>query len=292
MFEKMSNSWQLVRASWAVLKSDKELIWFPVLSGITMFIITLVFLIPIGVILGIVSAATGVSGNSTGSDILGFALMFLFYLVSYTIVIFFNTALIGAAMIRLDGGDPGVGDGFRIATGKFRDIVGYALISATVGVILRFLEERLGWLGVLVSWIGGMAWNLVTFLVIPVLVAQDVGPVEAIKTSSALFKKTWGEQVAGNFSIGAVFFLLYLLAIIVGFGLIALAISLESGLLIGLFIGLFVFTLIALGILSSALNGIYQAALYRFAETGIAPDEFDIEIIEGAFKPKRKRGMV
>src|SRR5690606_11214815 len=95
-------------------------------------------------------------------------------------------------------------------------IVAFADMRATVGLILRFLQERGGIIGNVVSWLGGIAWNLATFLVIPVLVAHDIGPWEAIQTSASLLKRTWGEQITGNWSVGGVFFLFYLLIIVVG----------------------------------------------------------------------------
>ena len=290
MFSSWGNSWQLVKASWAVLKSDRHLVWFPIISSITMIIVTLFFLIPIGAIFSAVGFFTDTM-NSSGMEIIGFAFAFLFYLVTYTIIIFFNTALIGAAMIRLDGGKPTLADGFNVARERLGTIIGYALISATVGMILRMIEERLGILGQIISFLGGLAWNMATFLVIPVFVVQDISPIEAIKRSADLLRKTWGEQVVGSFSIGAVFFLFYILAFAVGIGVVILAASLESPVMIGAALFLMIIAFVALGIVQGALNGIYQAALYRFAETGVAPDEFDIEIIKGAFKPKRKRGL-
>jgi hypothetical protein len=288
MFSSWSRSWQLVKASWAVLQSDKELLWFPVISGITMLIITIVMLVP-GVFVGISMAAVGTSEGV--SQVAGFIGLFIFYLVTYTISIYFNTGLIGSAMIRLDGGDPTLSDGFRIANEKLGKIVVYAALSATIGMILRAIRER-GILGQIAAGLFGMAWNLATFLVIPVLVAQDIGAWDAIKYSTNLLKKTWGEQITGGFSIGGIFFLGYLLLIFVGgFLVFALASATQSLAITGIGIVTIIFLMIALGILQGALSGIFQAALYRYAETGTAPDNFDIELIQGAFKPKKKRGI-
>lgn len=288
MFESWGRSWQLVKASWAVLQADKELIWFPIISGITVLIISIVMLVP-GIIFFVSVNLSGASEST--AQILGFVALFIFYLVTYTITIYFNTGLVGAAMIRLDGGDPTVSDGFRIANEHFGKILTYAAISATIGMILRAIQER-GFLGRIVAGLFGMAWNLATFLVIPILVAQDLSAWESIKHSTNLLKRTWGEQITGNFSIGGVFMLFYLLLIFGGIFLIgALASATQSVAFVGILVALFVFLLIALGIIQGALSGIFQAALYRYAETGTAPDNFDIEVIQGAFKPKRKRGM-
>ena len=218
--------------------------------------------------------------------------LFVSYFVSYTVIIYFNTGLIGAAMIRLDGGDPTLSDGFSIANERLTKILGYAAIGATVGVILRIIEQRAGFIGDIIASILGLAWNLATFLVIPVLVATDMGPIDAVKHSASLLKKTWGEQIAGEFSIGGIFLLFYLLVIVVG-GLLAYVLGSVTGsaLLVGIMIFAIVVAVLVLATIQGALSGIYQAALYRYAELGVAPDNFDIEIIEGAFKPKRKRGL-
>ncbi|MGB1288751.1 MAG: DUF6159 family protein, partial [Aggregatilineales bacterium] len=231
MFSKFGNSWQLVKASWAVLKSDKELVWFPIISSITMIIVTIFFLIPIGAILSAVGFFTG-TYDGAGMEIIGFIFTFFFYLVTSIIVIFFNTALIGAAMIRLDGGDPSLADGFNIARSRLGTIVGYALITATVGMILRMIEERLGFLGQIISWLGGLAWGMATFLVVPVLVVNDVTPIEAIKRSASLLRETWGEQVIGSFGIGTIFGIFYMLVIVAGVALIMTFASIESGVLV------------------------------------------------------------
>ena len=282
MFGNFSRSWQLVKASWAVLKSDKELILFPIISSITLIIVSIITAI----------AAFFLYGNQSEGSVVGYIGLFISYFVSYTIIIYFNTGLIGAAMIRLDGGDPNLSDGFRIANERLTKILGYAAIGATVGVVLRIIEQRAGFIGDIIASIFGLAWNLATFLVIPVLVATDMGPVEAVKHSASLLKKTWGEQIAGGFSIGGIFFLFYILVFIVG-GLLAYMIGslTSSSILVGIVIVLMVVAILVLATIQGALNGIYQATLYRYAELGIAPDDFDIEIIQGAFKPKRKRGM-
>ncbi len=102
-----------------------------------------------------------------------------------TVIFFCNTALVGAALIRLRGGDPTVADGFRIAASRVGPILGYAFIAATVGMVLRAISERSGFLGRLVVSLVGFAWNLATFLAVPVLVVEDVGPIEAVQRSAS-----------------------------------------------------------------------------------------------------------
>ena len=192
MFTRISNSWQLVKASAAVLRADKELIIFPIVSGIGVIIVTLTFALPM-FLAGLFDAAF--FGQN---QVVGLLVAFLFYLAHYFVIFFANSALVGAAMIRLRGGDPTVDDGFRIALKHVGPILGYAFVAATVGMILRWLSERSGTLGRIVVSLVGIAWNVTTYLTVPVLVMEEVGPIEAIKRSASLLKKSWGEQIVDN----------------------------------------------------------------------------------------------
>jgi len=279
MFARISNSWSLVKASWAVLRADKELIIFPIIAFVGSIIVTITFAVP----MALTRLFEGV--NSSSSQITLAILVFLFYLVQYTIVIFANSALVGAAMIRLKGGDPTVGDGLRIASQHFGAILGYALIASTVGMVLRWLSER-GLLGRIVSSLFGLAWNIVTYLVVPILVVEGVGPIEAVKRSGALLKKTWGEQIVGNLGIGLVFTLIIFALILLFVPVIVAVAATKSAAVIISTIVLFVLVIIAFGLIGSALNGIYTAAVYRYATEGDAGSFFDTELVQNAFRAK------
>jgi hypothetical protein len=270
----------LVKASAAVLRADKELILFPILSMVGVLIVTVTFAVPM-ILAGVLETVT-----EQGGQAVGVVVGFLFYVVQYCVIFYANTALVGAALIRLEGGDPTVRDGFRIASQRLGTIIGYALIAATVGMILRALAERGGLLGRIVSSLIGMAWNMATFLVVPVLVVEDVGPLEAVQRSAQLLKKTWGEQIVGNLSIGLVFGLIGLLVFLGGLPLIILAVGTDSVAVIGLAVLLFVLALVTVGVLSSTLSGIYSAAVYRYAAEGNVSGHFDADLVQSAFRHK------
>jgi hypothetical protein len=277
MIEKFSRSWALAKASATVLKSDKELLLFPVISSIATLVVAATFILPM--------FAMGLfEGGEPGPGT--FVLGFLFYVSQYFVIFFFNTALVGAAMIRLEGGDPTVADGMRIATSKIVPILGYAMIAATVGMILNALKERAGFLGQIVISMIGVAWTLATAMVVPVLVAQNVGPIDAIKESVALLKKTWGENILGNAGIGLAFGLIMVGVIVVG---VTLAILFSTAVSPWLGLGVGVLTIVAvlvLGVIQAALSGIYAAALYRYAVDGQAPAGFEGGALQMAFQPK------
>lgn len=283
MFRRLSNSWELIKESAAVLRADKELIVYPIVSSIGVLLVTATFFIPI-VLSGV---ADGIlTGGGDQMTIVSFIVLFIYYVAQYFVIIFANTALVGAAMIRLKGGDPTLGDGFRIAFSRLGSILGYALIASTVGMILRTLaQKRESFLGRLVISLIGMAWNLATFLVVPVLVVEDVGPFEAIRRSSQLLKKTWGEQIAGNFGIGGVFGLISIAyALVLGVPLGYLAVALEAPVLFIALIALLVIGFVIFGLLSSTLSGVFAASVYRYAAEGATDTYIRSEFVQNAFQ--------
>ncbi|MBP6703619.1 MAG: hypothetical protein KBH14_06155 [Vicinamibacteria bacterium] len=281
MFQRFSNSWALVKASAEVLRADKELMVFPVISAALSVLVLITFAVP-SVLAGLFDAA----GGESGLPLAGYVVGFLFYVVQYFVIFFCNTALVGAALIRLRGGDPTVADGFRIASSRLGPIMGYALIAATVGMILRSISERSGVLGKIVVSLVGLAWNLATFLVVPVLAAEDVGPIDAVKRSGAYLRKTWGEQIVGNAGMGAVFGVMTFGSILLGLILFIAAAFTESTALMAMVgVGLVV-TLVGIALISATLGGIYAAALYRYASEGDAGTFFSPDMVKGAFQQK------
>ncbi len=285
MAGKFAASWSLVKASAAVLKSDRELLVFPLLSGLATLLVVASFALPFLAAGGLLHLRE-ISGNHAGLAAGDYALLFLFYLCQYAVIFFFNTALVGAAMMRLDGDDPTLGDGLRLAWSRLPAILGYALIAATVGVLLRALEERAGFIGRWIIGLLGVAWTVATFLVVPVLAATDVDPVTAVKESATLLRRTWGENLIGNVGMGIAFGLLFMALLLAGAGVLALAVAAHSALLIALVAVAVVLAFILLALVQSALQGIYAAALYRYATDGNAGGGFDADVLGQAFRVK------
>ena len=282
MFDRLSRSWGLVKASASILMKDRSLLIFPLISCIAVVLVVACFALP----LGGMSALDGLSGeDGRPVSTAHYVVAFLFYLSQYFVIFFCNTALIGAVMLRLDGGAPTVGDGLRIATSKFFAILGYAFIAATVGMILRAIQERVGFIGQIVVSLLGVGWTLATYLVVPVLAARDVGPFEAISESAELLKTTWGESVIGQAGLGAAFGLIYFGVMICGMLLVAMAAALHSVALTVMAAIVVILAVIFTALIHAALSGIYAAALYRYATDTQATAGFDSQALEQAFRP-------
>jgi hypothetical protein len=267
-----------------VLRQDKELLVFPLVSSIAMLLVLASFVAPI------VASGWGRELVETREPTAAMAIWaFGLYFAQYTVMFFFNSALVGAALIRLRGGDPTVADGFKIAFARLPTILGYAAIAATVGMILRMIEERAGFIGQLVTGLIGAAWTIATFLAVPVLVAENIGPVDAVKKSATLLKETWGENLIGGAGIGLAFGLMIVLTLVLGFGLAAGAAAMShSAIAFVTFAGITVVAIMGLALVQSALHGVYAAAVYCYAEDGKPAAGFDTALLENAFAPKRR----
>ena len=280
MSNRFSRSLGLVKASAALLKSDPQLLVFPLVSAVSMVAVLLCFALPM---FGL-AAFDGLGGGAEGSPLV-YSTAFLFYVVQYFVIFYFNAALVGAAMMRMDGGTPSFSDGLRIANSRFGAILGYAVLAATVGIILRAIQERVGFLGRIIVGMLGVGWSVATFLVVPVLVARDVGPVQAVKDSAGLLKQTWGENVIGQAGMGFAFGVIQLAVLASGLVLVGLAASVSAALAVAL-VALTIVAVLATVLVANTLSGIYAAALYRYAADGDCIG-FDKAVFETAFLPKQ-----
>lgn len=273
MFRTLGNTWKIVKISWRVLLKDKELLWFPVMSGVGVLIV-------IAIAAGVFGAmgtferlgSSGEAQTQTGDVIVGLLALFgAFFMINY-----FNAALIGAARHRLKGGDPDLGTGFSAVNRHLPAVLGWTAISVVIFLILQYLRNRQsGFLYDLIVGIIGAVWAYMTFFVIPVLIVEGVGPIEAIKRSAGYFRRTWGEQLASNFGFGI---------LRIGVGIIAavpIALIASISPIAAIIIGV---PVIGIGFAAvQALEGIFKAALYEYVAEGVQPQFFDRETLAGAY---------
>ena len=215
MFRTIGNTWQITKLSWKVLQLDRELIFFPIMGTIGALIV--------GVIAAGVFAGTGtfdrLGGGEAEFNIVDLIITLAAYFGGLYMVIFCNAALIAAARERLEGGDPNVMSGIRAVRGMWLAILGWTIITGTVGLILQALQSMardnshgvMRIVAVILISLLQTAWAYLTFFVIPILVVERVGPITAIRHSGGLLRRTWGEQLTASFS----FFIIYLIAVLI-----------------------------------------------------------------------------
>jgi len=277
--------WELMKQSFAILKSDKQLMLLPIASAISCVLVS-------GLVLGIgglsaflVVFHTNWKSSSWLNSVLIWGAIFVFYVVNYVVIVFFNVALITAVSERLEGRRPTLRGGVAKAWERKAKVAQWAFLEATVGVILRMVESRLGVIGRLITKLLGAAWALASYFVAPILAFEDLGPVDALKRSARLFRETWGEELVSQFTMGFIFVLLGL----AGFGA-WFAVAITGG-KAGLFAAtalLFLY-FVALGITNASVQGIFSAALYQFATTKAVPPGYAPGNFSMAWGPKKKK---
>jgi hypothetical protein len=285
VFDKISRSWSLAGQCWDVLKQDPALLVFPLLSSIALLILLGSFALPV------LALAHGIQTSMDGSTahtsrLLFYIALYAFYVVSYAVMMFFNSALIGVALKRLDGESATIGEGLQMAIANLPAIVGYALIAATVGTILRAIEERVGLIGRIVVAIVGAGWTLATAMTLPVLVQEGLGPIEAISRSLDLLKRNWGENLIGNggISLGIAVITIPVIVLITLLMLAAASThALGSIVVAGM---IFLLTVIMVGLVSTTLHTIYTAALYRYATGAKDNAGIDGDLLAAAYRQK------
>lgn len=270
-------SWNLMKQSFSIIGQEKELLVFPILSGLFSIAFLAAMVLP-SIILPFLSS------NEFVLDGLFYLIGFAIYFGLAFIATFFNVATVNTAKRRFAGESATFFGSIAFAFSRIHVILLWSLLAASVGILLRLLDNlarRLGPFGrvamAIVNMVLGLAWSIMTIFVVPVLVYENLGPFAAIKRSLTTLKKTWGEAVIGYVGLGFASILFYLLAALVGgvIMMIGLFTFELAGLLIGLFISIALVLLV--GLIFNAANKVYLTALYVYATTGQAPSAFSAE---------------
>jgi ABC-type multidrug transport system fused ATPase/permease subunit len=280
MLERFRRSWSLIKASAALVRSNKALLLFPVFSGLAMLAVIVTFLAPL-------AGGWDFDDSSAASETAQYVWAFGLYVALYFVSLFFNTALVSVALLHLSGSPGGLREGLARAAARAPAVLGYALLAATVGLLLRMIEERVGWVGRITAALIGVTWTVATFLVVPSLAARSIGPLDALSESAALLKQTWGENIAGNVGISFVFTLGYALIICGMLGAVWTAVAASPELAVAI-LAVLAILFVALTLMHSALQGVYSAALYCYATLGEAAPGFSADALGGAFRNRKR----
>lgn len=181
---------------------------------------------------------------------------------------------------RLRGDDSSVSDGMSVATAKLNRIVSWTLVSIAVGLVLQVIADRFRLAGTLVSNLLGLAWNLGTMFVIPVIALEDLPVRESLRRSASIFKSKWGESVVAQGTVG--------LAVMLAAFPAMLVVALFAAISVPLAISAAVLLFGALALISGALDAVVDVALYRYAMDGTVLGAFTAEDLDGTFQPKRR----
>ena len=280
MFATIGRSWEFAKISYRILWDFKKLIVFPVISSAAAIVVTASFLLPLW---GTGMLAKWTSADETSSSLSMWVTLFIFYFANYFVIVFFNSALTACALKVLSGQPPTIGDGLRMAASRTPQIFGWAVLSAFIGVALRAIENANEKAGQFIAAILGSAWTALTFFVVPVVVIEGLGPIEAFKRSLGILKSTWGEALVGNFSLGFLGLLVTLPALLIAGLLGYAAVSAGSMVLMVAAIVLGVGLIALCAATSAAADVIFKAVLFNYATGKTLPESIDTTSLSDAF---------
>lgn len=297
MFDRLARGWSMARGTFAMMRRYPILAVFPIISGAIFLLIVAPIVLSLLPQLKSMYAVSGPIWQKIGSSDIN---RIEFYVAAAPVVyalsvigMFCNVALIHCTLRCYAGEEPSVRAGFAAAKGCLPQILGWALVSLTVGAALTalesFLKDKLGFLGSLIGGLFEFGWAVVTYFVLPVLAAEKLGPIAAVRRSSTIVRSKWGELLAGETCFGLVGFLLFVLAAAIFFAGLALQLSFGVA---ALGLGPVLMALGALGgialmVVLPALSTIFQAGVYVYATTGQVPAMLDANLVAGAFQPKK-----
>ncbi len=282
---RISRGWALAQQSWSVLKNDLSLAWFPVLSIIVSALGAAAIWVPTLMARGALNMQEidQLSQGADQHDPVMYAAGAATAYVSTFVTIFFNVALAACAVRSMRGEDTKVSEGIKAALNRIWPILGWSVLTTTVGLVLQVLERRAPFLGRIAARILGAAWAIAAFFVVPVIAFEGAGPVRSLQRSASVVKARWGEGATGAATISVVTFLISLL-VIAAAAVCAFLLFAANLVLVGYaVIAIGVLAVLVISILSSALSQIFRVAVYEYAAGGQTPGGFDQRSLQSAF---------
>ena len=274
---RISNTIALAQVSWRVLRKDRELLVIPVLSFLaSIAALALIWLPTLSAV-----DTSGLAGKSEDPGAILLVVGVITAMVLSIVSVFFNGALVAGAYERLSGGDPTVRSALGRAVSRLPGLLPWAILTGTVGLVLQAARERAGWLGRFVVNMVGMAWETATFLVVPAVVIDDHGAVSGLKASASLLKRTWGENIAARVGFGLLGFIAIIPAVVVVAAAGALG---GAALVLGILVAVPYVALLV--VVLTALNAVFQTALYLYATTGSVPTGFADSNLQASFSTR------
>ena len=271
---RFSNGWTIANNSFKVLKENRQLIVFPILSGISMILIVASFFT---VALGF--AGWNVDNISDPGKVESYAIVFAFYIINYFVIVFFNMALIHCTSLYFKGEEVTIRKGIDFSMSRIGSIFAWAVFAGTIGGILKIIQENVGSLGKIITGIIGIVWSVATFFVVPVIAYENLGPIGAFKKSAKLMREKWGESIGAGFS----FFLIEIVAIL-AIAIMAFLLAISTNVIVGVAIA--VIGLLLLMTVISALKTIFISAIYHNIN-GDPVELYNQQFIDNLFETKK-----
>jgi hypothetical protein len=306
---KFTRSWRLFASSCQIIGRQPKLLLFPLVAFAFTVVIALFFIAPAALLptghalsqsahwqaaahrfveLQPVVSTTYSKTQHVGLTGAGYAYVAVLYLTSMFCATFFNVAFYNEIIKALAGDEVSIRAGLRFACSRIRAILLWSLFAGAVGLIIKTLEERLGWVGRWVMRLVGTVWSVASVFVIPIIVREgNANPFTLLRTSAATLKKTWGESLIGYVGITFASWIMLLGSVIflVGTGVVSVWLGHPDFIFVA--VGLWLVAMFVYGYFISLAGHIYRGALYVYASEGVVPEPFTAELMDAAWKVKK-----
>ena len=262
-FSRLKTGWALTKDSVRVLRTNPELTMFPLVGSVA-------GLVYVGLLFGGSLLAGGL-----GSNVVGYALLFVLYFGSTFIASFTTAALVHETRTAFDGGEPSVKNGMAAAWRNKGTLLAWSAVSATVGIVIQVVQGQDNPVANVLASIVSVAWSILTYFVVPVIAFEDVTVREAIRRSGETFKNTWGETAGAHFGVGIVTILFMIPVVLLAVGVVILGAGSGSGFGFGASVAVGGVLVVCAYLFSTTLSSIAKTALYVYATEGTRPSAFE-----------------
>jgi hypothetical protein len=302
---RFTRSWLMFKTSLSIVANNRELLLFPIVTAILMIVIFLFFLAPVALLPTGYSITQVEHWQQVGNWIVessgdserphfstpALAYLVFLYLGSMFLATFFNVAFYNEILAALSGEAVSLGRGFRFAMTRLKAILMWSLLAGVVGLVIKALEERLGLIGRIVVRLIGVAWSVASVFAVPIIVRDEdaTNPVQTLKKSAEILRRTWGEALIGyvgvSFASGLIVLASLMLLVLAGI----VSFALNTGWIIGIAAVLWLVGVIAFAYLTSVMSQVYKGALYLYASEGIVAAPYNADMFNSAWKFKKKK---
>lgn len=321
---KIKRSIHLLKASFAILFREKKLLLFPFVASGMALVVALFFFAPVALYptghpyssaahwsaVGErvtqtfaphdsgghpVSVGVGAGLAGGGHIIFQHGWLTLFFAIAYFVSMFLatfcNVAFYHEIMQALNGQAVSIRRGFQFASTRWRAVLMWSLFAGLVGYIIRLIEQRVGFLGKIITGLIGFAWSMACVFIIPTLVRdkETTNPVKLLRHSAGTLKRTWGELVVGFVGLEAIMILIVIpfMCIVIVIGSLSHHVVFYHVVIMPLLIFLATFLMmLPLSWIRNVVNAVYRCALFIYATEGVIPEPFDKELLDSAWKVK------
>ncbi len=249
-----TKSIKLVSLAQDILGSHKGLLWLPMISGLIGFILFLI----------LVLVFKGLDMNAKIIEFSNIGLIVLYYSIIMFTITYSNFVMASAVIDIFEGKYKGIRNAMKRVRSVLPQIIVFALLDVVLTIVFLLIKSRFRKKDMALDmYRSGFNWNKSRSFLIPIVLYEGVGPIQAYKRAFILFFKKLGVRTLGRVTVGVTIILYIVGGLIISYLLIKLFISFKFVPI--LVIILFVLYLSFVFVYATTLQSILSVVLYRYA---------------------------